>query len=295
MMGAAQITAIYISTVALREFTLQRSESFVPILRRITDSGWLLIDKSDLSWAAALIQQVSKGKARDCLQILTNSRGVLDVQQGDPRIDKSESPEGFERLSEWARYRPATEGVVVENGQPYNKVGRLIVSAIGFRTLDVYDQYLFQAMNDRFGEKDLITPSRRESLRWLVRDLDPHADAILTLRLVQSRKMHSPVRNGIESRIFEYLPKLSKELGIQVRCEIKGERPVLRNDGLGSWFHGRFLVVDGRWVITVDRSLDWFADGHTVDNHLVRWGLTNFSASRLSDRWASLPAAQLLP
>lgn len=295
MISAARITSIYLSTPALRDFTLQRSEAFVPILRRITDSGWLLVDKDSQSWAANLIQQVGKGKARDCLQILINSRGILEVDREDPRLHKSESPEGFELLSEWARYRLATEGVVVDNGQPYDKVSPLFASAIGIQSLDVYDQFLFQAMNDRFGEKDLIDRSRREALRWLVRDLDPLGDAILTLRLVQSRKMYSPVRNGIESRILDYLPKLSKELGIQVKCEIKGERPVLRNDGIGSWFHGRFLVIDGRWVVTVDRSLDWFVDGHTVDNHLVRWGLSAFPSSRLSDRWASLPTAQLLP
>jgi hypothetical protein len=295
MVPAARITAIYLSASALKDFALQRSEAFVPILKRITDSGWLLIDKQSQSWAANQIQQVSKGKTRDCLQILINSRGVLAVDHEDPRLSRSESPEGFEVLSEWARYRPATEGVVVENGQPYEKVSRLFAPAIGIHMLDIYDQYLFQAMNDRFGEKDLMDRSRRESLRWLVRDLEPHGDAILTLRLVQSRKMNSPARNGIESRILEYLPKLSKELGIQVKCEIRGERPVLRNDGLGSWFHGRFLVIDGRWVVTVDRSLDWFVDGHTVDNHLVRWGLSAFPSSRLSDRWASLPTAQLLP
>jgi hypothetical protein len=49
------------------------------------------------------------------------------------------------------------------------------------------------------------------------------------------------------------------------------------------------VLTISRWLATIDRSLDWFAGGVTVDNHLVRWGRSVFPAGRLTQRWSALP------
>ena len=290
MAAPVRVSAFALTPESIREWIEIDAIECYAVLKRITEVGWLLVPRADLSWANDVFPTYAKGKSRECLKLILTSQNVVDRQSDDGRWSQVPECEDFGSLLEHARYLSATEGIVIENGRSPDDLEPIIDCAVGVKSLDVYDQYLLQSMSQNVKLPHLLDSARRNALRWIVRDLKlAGGDSLITFRLIQSRNSRYPLSNQLMKRLADYMRTLSSEYGVRCTFEIRGEKPVLRDDGRGSWLHGRFLVLDGRWVVSSDRSLDWFAAGKTVDNLVIRWAASAFPASRLSSRWAQLP------
>ena len=289
-----RITAVSISSENLRAWTVERAQEFVPVLKRVTETGWLVLNAGDFTWAQEAIPRYARGKTLDCLNMIVSVPSVVNCSTETDRWAGVEEFSALDKLEEFARYQSVTDGVTIENGWPSTQLDQVLGSSVPVRHLDIYDQFLLQSMAERINQRGLLDKSRKTALEWVIRDLDlQRSNAEVAFRLIHSRKSRFSLTPELETRLKEYMHHLSKEFGLKFIFELRGEKLVLRDDGRGSWFHGRFFVLDGCWVISTDRSLDWFADGVTVDNHLVRWGRSVFPAGRLTQRWSALPDPEI--
>lgn len=93
------------------------------------------------------------------------------------------------------------------------------------------------------------------------------------------------------ARMQNVLERFAEEANVRISVELKAHN---HSDGTRKW-HGRYLVLSGKWVIQTDTGCDFVVPNRNAmtriqPNEFFRWDVGQYRPERLQSRYSSYPS-----
>lgn len=270
-----------------------------------SDVGWLAAEQDELERIKDDPRRRSSPKRDAYANILASvailrpnaisaSSTIWEVRDaGDVRNRILESPLG---------QRMRDPGVVIEEGWSPRQL------ELGFsdlmsnqRRVDIYDVYALPRLLDQahgdfwhtlkwVGEQLAEYGAVGERPEVLIRGIvTANSDCPELQPVLRDRRVASGLAQRLRGVANDLTQASHAAFSIDVRIE----------NGAAHWFHGRYLVLNDRWVVSSDRGFDFLTLRRGIascrPNEFVRWFPRRFPKTRLSERYLALDATISAP
>jgi hypothetical protein len=282
----------------LARLTESDPKAALVLLDLTRDVGWLVADRDEVDAITRSGQRLSDRNYDAIAQALTAVARIANehVVEDDDPWDVRDPGDVRNKILASPLWRTAREvGFVADDESTTTdlsaKLGRLLRFQ---RTVDLYDAYLLPRLIS-----DPRNAAYATTLRHLGTLLERYGHPSVAKRVVLRgiiptgcdvpELVNAAGQGSLGSRLRDRLADVANDLtratGVQFAFDVRRESPT------EAWFHGRYLVLDGRWVISSDRGFDYITRRSTsVANEFVRWLPRTLSPARLSNRYEQLPS-----